>query len=287
MKKILILGQNGALGKAIKDILNDNPNVKLLFAVRNKEHSSKNFIYWNFRDKIPSQFKDVDVVINCARSDDFNFNVNFNKILISSLPKSIKIILFSSNAIYAKPNGLFIKWLFKGDAYIREKKIIEKFSFKFKNVLILRPTIVRDEGSWNSFVNSCNNASDVVGPLEGNSSRIKLTNRKAVAELVEKSIFNNLDLPDEIFNSIESVDDFIGRKISYIGKKTNFFQNYSKNFLLTLLSSRIFNDTSVFFLQKTLLGKNKKINQSNSNKTLMIEGMTKLYLFGGHTKKGE
>ena len=73
MKKILILGQNGALGKAIKDILNDNPNVKLLFAVRNKEHSSKNFIYWNFRDKIPSQFKDVDVVINCARSDDFNF----------------------------------------------------------------------------------------------------------------------------------------------------------------------------------------------------------------------
>ena len=56
------------------------------------------------------------------------------------------------------------------------------------------------------------------------SSRIKLTNRKAVAELVEKSIFNNLDLPDEIFNSIDKkIDDFIGRKISYIGEKTNFF----------------------------------------------------------------
>lgn len=118
----------------------------------------------------------------------FFFNVAFNRNLLRSLPCKVKLINISSNAVFAQPNGLLSRILFKGDAYIREKKLIEKYSSHHANTSILRPTVVIDEGGWKSFFSSCSLANQVIAPAGGEGCRIKITRREHVAIKIENCI---------------------------------------------------------------------------------------------------
>ena len=285
MINVVVLGANGALGECVVKLLKKNPRINLSVIVRKKELYSENKFFWDYKTNIPKELKEADVVINCARSKNFNFNIKFNSILINLLPDSVKIINISSNAIFAKPNGSFSKWLFRGDAYIREKKIIERNSYNHDNVIIIRPTIVTDEGSWKSFFDLCKNANQVLGPSDGNKSLVKITNRMHVAETIESCIFSQKEMPEELFQSLESIDKIIGKGLVYGKNSHNFFNSSFKNLQAVILSSWLIPDKLVFFLQSLLIKETKKLNLiSNQEKKLIINGMTRFYLFGSHTK---
>ena len=284
MINVVILGRNGALGSSVAELLGRNSKIRLSFVVRDQADCAEDKIFWDYRSSVPEQLKRADVVVICARSEDFSFNVSFNHILIRSLPSSVKLISTSSNAVFAKPNGSLLRWIFKGDAYIREKLSIEKYSSQRDNMVTLRPTIVIDEGAWRSFFLSCKSADRVIAPSRGDRSRIKITTRAHIAQTVENCIFSNEDLPPELFESIAPVDDVIGCQVVFGDNNSNFFDSTIKNILVIILSSWLIPDRVVFILQKAMLSR-AELPASNANPNqLVIEGMTRLYLFGDHTK---
>ena len=284
MRNVVILGGNGALGSSVVERLKKNSSISLTIVVRDKALFTEKTIFWDYRSCIPEQLKKADVVINCARSDDFAFNVAFNRNLLRSLPCRVKLINISSNAVFAQPNGLFSRILFKGDAYIREKKLIEKYSSNRSNTSILRPTVVIDEGGWKTFFSLCRFADQVVAPAGGQESRIKITRREHVARTIENCIFGNQNVPSELFESIEAVNAVTGCEMVYSKSSLNYFDSAIKNVLLIFLSSWVLPDRLAFMLQNAILSRSAQANSNVKFSTLRIDGMTRLYLFGGHTK---
>ena len=284
MLNVVILGSNGALGRSVVERLKKNSKISLTLVIRDKALITEKTIFWDYRSCIPEQLKKADVVVNCARSDDFAFNVAFNRNLVRSLPCSVKLINISSNAVFAQPNGLFSRILFKGDAYIREKKLIEKYSSNRSNTSILRPTVVIDEGGWKTFFSLCRFADQVVAPAGGQESRIKITRREHVARTIENCIFGNQNVPSELFESIEAINAVTGCEIVYGKNSFNYFDSAIKNFLLIFLSSWFIPDRLAFMLQNAILSRSTQANSNVKFSKLIIDGMTRLYLFGGHTK---
>lgn len=285
MINVIILGGSGALGSCLAKILSENSNLKLYHVVRNKKLVVKdNIIYWDYMSKIPIEFLKVDVIVNCARSENFNFNLRFNKNLIDALPKSIRLINISSNAVFAKPNGFFSNFIFRGDAYIREKKLIEKYSISKRNVLILRPTIVTDEGGWRLFFDLCKSSKKTIGPIQGKFSKVKITKRYHVARQIEACILGNEKFSEEIYESIDEIKNVIGSNLEFNNNSNNYFENNFKNLLLVILSSWILPNKLVFYFQNIMIKKSKNVIQSRRKyDNFVIEGMTRLYLFGSHT----
>ena len=285
MINVIILGGRGALGSCLTEILSENSNLKMYHVVRNKKLVVKdNIIYWDYMSKIPIDFLKADVIVNCARSENFNFNLRFNKNLIDALPESIRLINISSNAVFAKPNGFFSNFIFRGDAYIREKKLIEKYSIIKRNVLILRPTIVTDEGGWRSFFDLCKSSKKTIGPFHGEFSKVKITKRRYVARQIEACILGNKKFSEEIYESIDETKNVVGSNLEFNNNSNNYFENNFKNLLLVILSSWILPDKLVFYLQDIMIKKSKNVIQLRKKyNNFVIEGMTRLYLFGRHT----
>jgi len=281
---VIVLGGNGALGRSVMGLLGANSKINLFVVVRDKMLCTDRMIFWDYNSILPEQLREADVVVNCARSKNFCANVSFNKILIRSLPSSVKLINISSNAVFAKPNGLLSRWLFKGDAYIREKKLIERESLNRDNTLILRPTVVTDEGGWRSFFISCKSAGRIIGPVGGENSRVKVTKREHIAKTIENCILSNQDVPKELFESLAPVSTVIGREIVFRENSYNFFNSFIKNVLLIILSSWLVPDRVTFFIQNAILNRTESSNLDSGESELVIEGMTRLYLFGDHTK---
>ncbi len=284
MVNVIVLGGNGALGRSVMGVLSDNSKINLFVVVRDKMLCTDRMIFWDYNSPLPEQLRETDVVVNCARSKNFFANVAFNKILIRSLPPSVKLINISSNAVFAKPSGLLSRWLFKGDAYIREKKLIERESLNRDNTLILRPTVVTDEGGWRSFFISCKSAGRIIGPVGGENSRVKVTRRDYIAKTIENCILSNQDVPKELFESLAPVSTVIGREIVFRENSYNFFNSFIKNVLLIILSSWLVPDRVTFFIQNAILNRTESSNLNSGESELVIEGMTRLYLFGDHTK---
>jgi len=284
MINVTILGGNGALGYSVVELLKKNPKIVLKFVVRDKALSAQNTVLWDYCSTLPQQLRETDVVVNCARSTNFGANVAFNKILIRSLPPSVRLINISSNAVFAKPNGRLSRWLFKGDAYIREKKLIERESLNRDNTLILRPTVVTDEGGWKSFFISCKSAGRIIGPVGGENSRVKVTKRDYIARTIENSILSNQYVAKELFESHAPVGTVIGREIVFGENSYNFFNSSIKNILLIILSSWLVPDSVTFFIQNAILTRTESSDSDAGDSELVIEGMTRLYLFGDHTK---
>ena len=284
MLNVIILGSNGALGRSVVERLKKNSKINLILVIRDEALVTEKTIFWDYHSCIPEQFKKADVVVNCARSDDFAFNAAFNRKLLSSLPCKVKLINISSNAVFAQPNGLLSRILFKGDAYIREKKLIEKYSSHRANTLILRPTVVIDEGGWKSFFSSCRMADQVIAPAGGEESRIKITRREHVAITIESCIFGNQNLSSELFESIEDVNTVIGCEIQYSKSSYNYFDSALKNVLMIFFSSWVLPDRLAFILQNAILSRSAQANPDVKFSKLRIDAMTRLYLFGRHTK---
>ncbi len=284
MLNVIVLGGNGALGRSVMGLLGVNSKINLNVVVRDKMLCSERMIFWDYISPLPEQLRDADVLVNCARSNNFAANVAFNKILIRTLPPSVRLINISSNAVFAKPNGFLSRWLFKGDAYIREKKLIEKESLNRDNTIILRPTVVTDEGGWKAFFILCKSAGRIIGPIGGENSRVKVTKRDHIAKSIENCILSMQDVPKEMFESFEPVGKVIGQEIVFCAKSYNFFNNSIKNVLTIILSSWLVPDRVTFFIQNVILNRTKSSDSSVGYSEVVIEGMTRLYLFGDHTK---
>ena len=284
MLNVIVLGGNGALGRSVMGLLGANSKINLYVVVRDKMLCSDRMIFWDYNSTLPEQLREADVLVNCARSKNFAANVAFHKILIRTLPPSVRLINISSNAVFAKPNGLLSRWFFKGDAYIIEKKLIERESLNRDNTLILRPTVVTDEGGWRSFFISCKSAGRIIGPVGGENSRVKVTKRDHIAKTIENCILSNQDVPKELFEFLAPVSTVIGREIVFRENSYNFFNSFIKNVLLIILSSWLVPDKVTFFIQNAILNRTESSNLDSGESELVIEGMTRLYLFGDHTK---
>lgn len=284
MVKVALLGAKGALGKAVSDRLSGNDTLNVCLVVREKAAVSKDKVYWDYKSELPGRLSDADVVINCARSDNFLDNIVFNKLLLDQLSSKARLILLSSNAIFARPHGRITQLLFKGDAYIREKKCIERLAKRRPHTVLLRPTVVIDEGNWLDFFSACHAANRVIAPCGGEMSRIKVTTRSIVAKLIEKIVCETPEIPLEIIDKVIPVKDVVRSQISFSASGHDYFNSYLKDGLVTLLNSRVLPDRLVFKLQYALLNKKRPPRNRDLNSELSIEGMTRLYLFGAHTK---
>lgn len=285
MRRICLLGPNSGIGKVILRYMNEFTDTKIIKVVRNITNK-ENEIFWDYQSSLPTSIVNADIVINCARSKDFAYNVRFNKILYQSLSKNTKFINFSSNCIYAYPNGWVLKHLFAGDAYIREKKAIEKMNIS-PNHFLIRPSIVLGESSWDEFKLKVKGAKTVFVPSYAKKSHLKVVTTEEVAiavyELIREGFSKKLD--GELYSKTLTINEFIDNDITFTDSKSIFFDNVIKNLLLNLLTLRFTPTAFVFYLQKFLISsvdkKNKTKNVQVSN--YRVEGMTRLYICGKHT----
>jgi dTDP-4-dehydrorhamnose reductase len=285
MRRICLLGPNSGIGKVILRYISELTDTKIIKVVRNITNN-ENEIFWDYQSSLPVSIVNADIVINCARSQDFSYNVKFNKILYKKLSRSTKFINFSSNCIYAKPNYRLSNLLFKGDAYIREKKAIEKMNTS-PNHYLIRPTIVTGESNWNIFLSNVKDAKHVILPNNCKKSILKITTTECVAMAVFDLINNNFpnQTESELYTQKITINEFLLNKVIFSNSNAIYFENYLKNLLLHILTSRFMPTFLVFRLQ-TLLIKGNTRNQSNNkckNLEQTIEGMTRLYLCGKHT----
>lgn len=283
MANILILGPNSGIGQnLIKHLVQAKHNLN--YVVRVKDQVSSANIFWDYSSPLPTEFNTFDIVINCARSPNFNDNIKFNKRLITGLSPSVKLINFSSNCVFAQPQGKLTQWLFKGDAYIREKNMIEKLALGHSNITLLRPTIVADEGSWMRFIKSAQTSHNVFAPDFGEGSRVNVITTDEVSSFIVELIESQFsqDIPPQMFTQNLSVEEFLGIKLTHTPTKHTYFNSPIKNMITLLLTSVLMPDFFAFKIQAKMT-RNKVTDTSATVADLHVEGMTRLYLFGQHT----
>ena len=283
MIDIVILGANGALGLSVTEYLEREDDINLILVSRNIS-DDKGKLFWDYDSIPPEQIIRADFIINCARSQDYWTNLKFNKTIVDTISAQTKYINISSNAIFARPNGYFSNLFFKGDAYIREKKAIEEISLKRKNTYILRPSVVLDEGNWRTFFESCKTSEYLYGPKSSNNSKIKVTCRAEVSQSILDIIRGNQNITEEIYHSIVTVNELTEDKLISKSSDRNYYQSFTKNIFLSLLNSFLLPDRLVYFLQRLVLKNQSSIEDKAIQDAMIIEGMTRLYLFGKHTK---
>lgn len=285
MRKICLLGTSSGIGKVILKYISALPNTSITKVVRQRP-TGEHEVFWDYTSYPPNEIINADIVINCARSLDFTYNVRFNSILYKSLSQTTKFINFSSNCIYARPNGWLANLLFTGDAYIREKKAVEKMNTS-PNHFLIRPTIVVGESSWDTFLCNVKGAQQIVVPSYAQSSQLKVITTNEVALAVLELIKNNFSkqCERELYTKIVPIHEFLNNQVNFSNSKTVFFDNPFKNLLLHILTARFLSSSIVYRLQSLLInGKPKaKPNEICKDFDLTIEGMTRLYLCGKHT----
>ncbi len=285
MRKICLLGPNSGIGRAILNHIAEMPDTILIKVVRETATDDKE-IFWDYTSCPPDAIVNSDIVINCARSKDFAYNVRFNLILYKSLSQTTKFINFSSNCIYARPNGWFSNFLFAGDAYIREKKAIEKMNIS-SNHFLIRPSIVLGESSWNLFLSIIKDAQKVFVPSYADTAFLKVITTEEVAVAVRDLIKGNFakQFEGEFYSKTVTIQEFLDKEITFSDSKTVFFDSAIKNLLLHFLTARFLPTPIVFHLQRLLIKGNTKAHpkEVSGNLDFTIEGMTRLYLCGKHT----
>ena len=285
MRKICLLGPNSGIGKVILKHIAELPDTTITKVVRQRT-TDENEVFWDYASCPPDTIVNADIVINCARSSDFAYNVRFNSILYKSLSQTTKFINFSSNCIYARPNGWFSNLLFAGDAYIREKKAIEKMNTS-PNHFLIRPTIVVGESSWDAFLSNVKNAQQVFVTSYAKNAQLKIITTEEVALAVRDLIRDNFakQFEGELYTKVVAIHEFLDNEITFSDSKAVFFDSMIKNLLLHFLTARFLPTPIVFRLQRLLIKGNTKAkpNAVCQNLDLTIEGMTRLYLCGKHT----
>tara|TARA_Y100000992_G_scaffold81395_1_gene51795 strand:+ start:1627 stop:2481 length:855 start_codon:yes stop_codon:yes gene_type:complete len=269
--KVAILGSNGFIGKALAHYLKKNDCTVLSVS----SEATNADLVWNYDDQLPESIFDNDFIIDCSRSPNAIKNISRVKNLLKSIPKKCTYLFFSSEAINKSSNNLFL--FFRGDDYIREKKILTKYIKKFENALAVYPDIVLGSGgTWSTIFNHIENAKVIKMPNSGNN------------------IFKYIDIKDlceQIFNGISSGSIFsqsfklihkkmMWKEISKINvsevNKNFYFNSYVRNLIISLLNS-VYVPDYINFKAMNLL---RKKNTTNIDDSQIFEpsGMTRFYM---------
>ena len=285
MKKILLMGANGLIGK---ELLRSLTAAGYEIGIVSREKTA--LLFWDYKSDLPEFFCSYDLVINCARSNDFRHNVAVAAKLRDSLPETTRFICMSSNAIFAEPRNKFFRKIFKGDAYIREKKKIETIFKNRNNTIIFRPSIVLGNVSvWDDQISNLRNARNLFVNSSVKNAKIKVIGISELADAITTQISApQCKIEKEIFQKIVSFDELTG--IAETGKtadNNDFFGNGILNFVAGMTMSYIVPDWFLFQLQssakkRVLKKSNQKENHTKEDKT--VSGMLRLYLGGHHTE---
>ena len=276
--RIAILGVDGFIGNELYKTLKDSYEV---VGISHKSEHKEN--RWSLGQKPISQITNSDIVINCMRSNDFSLNVSATKRLLSQISSRQKLIILASNAISARPTNKIMSYFFKGDAYIREKKIISQLANKFKKrkqIIELTPTIVTGSGgSWSGFLNDVIGAKKVLIPVSILENKIRIISVSYLCEIIKQAITNDTlnELNDiELYSEEIKVSEFIeGANLVPYKAENNFFDSFYMNFIFGFLCSFFIPNKIVFYMQSRL----KKQNQGVKNPVQVnINGMTRFYL---------
>lgn len=285
MRSVVLLGPGSGIGRRILQKLQEDQGVRVTCVVRDRGEEGQGRAFWDFASPLPRPLLEADVVINCARSPNYAFNVVFNRRLYRELPPSVLFINFSSNCIYAKPRNGFARWLFKGDGYIREKKAIERAASARSRSVLLRPTIVAEEGGWARFLAQVRQAPKVTAPSYARSALVKVISADSVAHEVLRCLQHEGHRPPrELFAEVVPLVDFLGVDARWDGRSRTYFESALKNLLLHLLNAWILPDALVYALQGRLpQGAGRAPGEP---RPFVIDGMTRLYLSGEQTRRG-
>lgn len=287
MLKVALLGSSGSLGARVYRRLLARGDIELMPVTRSVQ-ADTGAIFWDFKSPLPEALRSADIVINCARSPDFSFNIRFNQLLYRNLPPAVRFINLSSNCIYARPSNRAEAFFFRGDAYIREKKAIEAMASGRPHSILLRPSVVRDEGGWKQFLSAVRSAERVVFPEDAETCRVRVIEAEDVAKAIENFLVasSSTGPVGEMATGRPLLDSFISKAPSYTGSTHTYYDSWLKNIFLISLNSWLLPDFFVLRVQSLLPLRRKQKNSELPAVTasLVVEGMTRLYLCGAHTR---
>jgi UDP-glucose 4-epimerase len=178
MKKVLITGSHGFLGRNISKTLSGKS--LLIEGIGHGNWKKKDYKKWGFSHlvnadvnlkNLTKNFKKFDYIIHCAGSgkvglsykDDYNKNINSTKSILEfikrSSPKS-KLIYLSSYSVYGDTYKFQIKENFKTkpiSIYAKNKKKAEDLCLKYANqynfdLMIMRVASLYGEGLEKQFI---------------------------------------------------------------------------------------------------------------------------------------
>lgn len=255
VKTISILGSSGFVGSNIKQyLLEQDFNVISV----SSQKSDKN-IFWDYKCAPPKEIFQCDLIIDCARSINPFENIRKTKMIVKNMPSKCKYLFFSSGAIFKKPRNSF---LFRGDDYIREKKILTHFLKRNAQVQIIYPDIILGAGGvWNKTINEVANSTEAYLPDQGK---------------IDTYIISIQDLANQILRAIDD-GTILQRKFLVCHKKTQwnkiiikenikklrntniYFNNPIKNLFTQIINSSIIPDYLNFSLMNML--RKKSLNK--------------------------
>ena len=279
-KTIILIGGTGFIGSYLYEVLKPIFEVKIISSSQKKTE-----LAWNYKDQLPQIFFSGDIIINCGRSLNSENNIRSLKVILDNLSPSQQFIHLSSNSILVKPSSFIASLFFRGDAYIREKKIQDRIInfYKAKNKIIISvlPTIVLGPGgSWNNFLEIVSNSTKVNIPGKAFKKKFKVIFVHELAERIKEiALSGELKKFDkvELFSKELRIEKLLNRTDLTQSKTNNtFFDNYMKNFITMILCSWLLPDRLVMKILNTLVSKNKRVNASSD--LLSIQGLTRLYL---------
>jgi hypothetical protein len=280
---VAVLGSTGTLGSSVVRKLSEYSEFNVISVVRDRA-SNEGECYWDYSLPVPDDVLNANVVVNCARSISFSENIRITKVLCDELPDSTLFLNISSNCVSASPRSLFSKLLYKGDAYVREKRVLEKITLNRPDAIVLRPTIVPDEGGWRRFLQECTLATIINCPFDVQDSMVDISTRKFVGEEILRIIL--MEKPPSIVDIVEktiSVRDFIQGPFTVNSCSNTFYDSFLKNVIASALCSILLPDCVAFKIQERLQRRIKSDSRETPTSEIFIDGMTRLYLFGGHT----
>ena len=223
MKKILITGSHGYLGRNISKTL--SKKTFKIYGIGNGNWSKNSYKKWGFDYLINGEvsfknllrhFKRFDYIIHCAGSgkvglpykEDFKKNVNSVKSILEFIKKSnpkSKLIYLSSYSVYGDGYKSQIKESSKTNPvsnYARNKKKAENLCLNYSNkynfdLLILRVASIYGEGLEKQFIHdACQKISNIKNTFNGSGEEkrdyIHISDMcKIVSFFVKKSFKSN------------------------------------------------------------------------------------------------
>lgn len=283
LNRIVIIG-SGLIGKNLYNYLKGSGlSVKLISS--RYDHSDDDVVYWDYCGEIPSVIVNADLVINAGRSKDRLGNISFVKRLLDIPNRSFKLLQFSSIAVLSCPKGWF-RFLYRGDAYVREKIAIEKLVRNAPDAHYIRPGVINELGSsWYSYFNDKNNHMCVA--LLNSDACIDITSCSVINSYLSMYISEGaICEAGEKLNSKVPINNIFTISILKAKTSNNFFDNSFKNFLFSIYVSKFIPDFLVFALDKV---KSKALNTSNESSNVdlpliegvaTVDGMARVYLNG-------